>query len=184
MCSRQESAAKSVNYLRKHCCKGLFSRCPISCTGSFLPCIRAQGRLRRSLCASATVRTIPQDIQAGQQEPRREVTPIDAAIEGYGTDLYPLRIQSFSQLPVAPVARLHSAFYPQTCLKPPIRHSFRLRLGRSGFRVKGKWATNQVHFRKTLFHWSQAGQLKTLLSHTFSGCLYLNPCHEEVNTHA
>ena len=181
MCNRKISATKSVNYLRIYCCTVLFSRHTVSLSLSFALRIRVLGSPRLPLCPGLT---ILQHIQAGQQESRRKVAPIDATIEGHRTDLNPLRPQSFSQLPVAPTTLLHPALYQQTRLTAPILHGFRLRLRRSGLWVKGKRTTNSLHFGKALFNWDNEGQLRSILSHLAPGCLYLFPNHLEVITHA
>lgn len=184
MCSSREAAAKIVNCLRIPCCTRIFSNHAANSPLSFFHLVRDLGGTLLCLRACRAIRSVLEHIQASQQEPSREISPIDAAIDDCGTALYPLRFQGFSQLPVVPGTRLHPALYQQARLKPPVLHGLQFRLRSSGFGVKGKRTTNSFHIRRALFHWSPEGQLASILSHVFSSCLYLYPNHLEVITHA
>ena len=184
MFGRQNAATKSVNYPRIRCCKGLpgffTAKCPLSFSRhAGLLC--APGHRLRTRCA---IGPILQHIQTGQQKPRGEVSPVDAAIDDCRTSFHSLRFQGFCQLPVAPVAGFHPALYQQARFEPPVLHGLRLRLPSGGLGVKREWTTNSVHIESALFYWASEGQFESILSHPTSSWLYLCPNQLEVRTNA
>lgn len=173
MCDSQKPAGGIVDFFRFPCSTVVSGFLSENRLQSFLPVVRGLLGPCRRFPTRRAIGTILEYIQAGQQEPRREISPIYPAIEGWRTAFYSLRLQGSRQLVVTPVARLHPTLYQQDCLKPPVFHSLRRCLRCRGCRVKRKRAANSGHFGGALDYRVLAGQLKTILSHTDFICLYL-----------
>lgn len=184
MCGINRAATKQGNTFRTPCRTSLSGHRVVHGRGSFPGSIRSNGTVGWHFCICRSVRVVLQHKQAGQQETRTEISPVDAAIDDRGTALHPLRPQGIGQFTVAPVARLHSTLYQQARLKPPVLHRLRFRLRCTGFGVKGNRAADSVHIRTNNFSRDTQRQLESILTHGHSSYLYVCPYYQEASSNA
>jgi hypothetical protein len=177
-----KSAAKDRLSLRNPCCIRLLGHHADINSRSFsvarLSFAIASSRLTTGSC----VRTVFQHIKAGEQKSSTKVASIDAAVYHLDTSLYPLRLQRFSQLAVAPPALPHPPLHQQARFESPFRHGLRFGLYRYRFRFgrKRQGTTYPVHFTRLV---GLRRQLESILTHSASCYLYLCP-HIVKATHA
>lgn len=182
MGSRKKPAPKQSAMLRNHCCASL-SGC---FTDYFCPLtVGLTAKSWRHLGSRNNVPPVTQDRQASQEKSGIEIAAIDAPIDGRPIPSDTHRIQSFGELPIAPRAPLHSSLNQQFSLESPIVHHFRLGFYAAGVGIQRQGTSlTYAHFRQRDFLGYVDGQLKSILSHSASSCLYLCPNYFEVRVNA
>ncbi len=84
-------------------------------------------------------------VEAGQQEPRGEIPPVDAPINRHRAAFHSLGAQRFRQLPITPSARCHRTLHQHAGFERPILHRLGLGLGTVIPGVKGYRTSKSLH---------------------------------------
>jgi hypothetical protein len=179
-----KSASKDNLSVRNPCCIRLLGHHADISSLSFCGVGRCFANTTSRLTTGLYVRTVFQHIKTGEQKSSTKVASIDAAVYHLDTSLYPLRLQRFSQLAIAPPAVPHPPLHQQARFVSPFRHGLRFGLYRYRIRSgqKRQGATYPVHFTR-LFLGGLRRQLESILTHSASCYLYLCP-HLVKATHA
>lgn len=182
MDSCKKSALKHIKTLQNHCCTGF--------SGYFTRhvCQLNAGLAARSwkqLGHLSNVRSVSQNRQTGQQKSCIEIAAIDASVDGRPIPSDTHRIQGFGQLPVAPCTLLHTPLNQQLSLETPFVHYLGLGFYVAGLGIKRQRASlTYTHFQRHDLLGYVDDQLKSILSHFISRCVYLSPNYFEVTVNA
>lgn len=144
----------------------------VSCKLAVNPC------LSRVSCLSSGL----QCLKTSQQEPCAEIPPVDAPVNDRCTPFDAQRPQGFGQFLISPATCFHAALHQQDGLKAPFRNGLRLGIRKTGLGQERNWPAGLVHTQRRLHRNApHRRQLKSILTHSKSSCLYLCPNLMEAN---